>query len=92
MAGGSTEACYPQVMNQSFTCVVDRLWEGCRESRRCSRDTYPESYITKYTIIRRLKVFRDWQALTNQLVEEGKRLEEAHAAAHLSMAQVRESS
>ena len=30
------------------------LWEGYRESRRCSRDTYPESYITKYTSIRRL--------------------------------------
>jgi len=28
------------------------LWEGCRESRRCSRDTYPESYTTKYTSIR----------------------------------------
>jgi len=27
--------------------------EGCRESRRSSRDTYPESYITKYTSIRR---------------------------------------
>jgi len=27
--------------------------EGCRESRRCSRDTYPESYITKYTSIRK---------------------------------------
>ena len=25
------------------------LWEGYRESGRCSRDTYPESYITKYT-------------------------------------------
>jgi len=25
-----------------------------RESRRCSRDTYPEAYITKYTSIRRL--------------------------------------
>ena len=25
-----------------------------RESRKCSRDTYPESYITKYTSIRRL--------------------------------------
>ena len=30
--------------------------EGCHESRRCSRDTYPESYITKYTSPRRLKV------------------------------------
>jgi len=28
------------------------VWEGCRESRRYSRDTYPESYITKYTSIR----------------------------------------
>jgi len=25
------------------------------ESRRCSRDTYPESYITKYTSIQRLR-------------------------------------
>ena len=24
-------------------------WEGFRESRRCSGDTYPESYITEYT-------------------------------------------
>ena len=29
------------------------LWEGCRESRKCSRDTYPKSYITKYASIRR---------------------------------------
>jgi len=29
------------------------LWEGCCESRRCTRDTYPESYITKYGSIRR---------------------------------------
>ena len=29
--------------------VYDRLREGYHESRRCSRDTYPESYITKYT-------------------------------------------
>ena len=28
---------------------VDRLLQGCRESRRCSTDTYPESYITEYT-------------------------------------------
>ena len=26
-------------------------WEGYRESRRCSRDTYPETYITEYTSI-----------------------------------------
>jgi len=30
------------------------LWEGYRESRICSRDTYPESYIPKYTSIRRI--------------------------------------
>jgi hypothetical protein len=29
------------------------LWEGCHEHRRYSRDTYPESYITEYTSIRR---------------------------------------
>ena len=26
---------------------LNGFWEGYRESRRCSRDTYPESYITK---------------------------------------------
>jgi hypothetical protein len=30
------------------------LWEGCRESRRCSRDTDSESWISRYTSIRRL--------------------------------------
>ena len=35
--------------------VVDRLWKGYHESRRCSRDTYPASYIIKYTSIRRKK-------------------------------------
>ena len=29
------------------------FWQGFRESRRCSRDTAPESYIAKYTSIRR---------------------------------------
>jgi hypothetical protein len=28
-------------------------WERCHDSRRCSRDTYPESYITEYTVMRR---------------------------------------
>ena len=37
--------------------LVGPFWEEFRESRSCSRDTYPESYITKYTIIRRLKMF-----------------------------------
>ena len=34
---------------------IRSLSEGYHESRRCSRDTYPESYITKYTSIRRKK-------------------------------------
>ena len=33
--------------------LVGPLWEGYRVSRRCSRDTYPESYITKYASMRR---------------------------------------
>jgi len=28
--------------------LVGPLWEGYHESRRCSRDTYPETHITKY--------------------------------------------
>ena len=31
--------------------TFDRLWAGFRESRRCSRDTYPESCITEYILI-----------------------------------------
>ena len=27
------------------------LWKGFRESRRCSRDPFPESYITEYVLI-----------------------------------------
>ena len=27
--------------------IISVFWEGYRESRRCSRDTYPEPYITK---------------------------------------------
>ena len=29
-------------------------WEGCHDSRRCSRDTFLEIYITNYTSIRRI--------------------------------------
>ena len=31
-------------------------WEGFYESRSCSRDTCPESYITEYTSIRRFNL------------------------------------
>ena len=34
--------------------LVGPLWEGYHESRRCSRDTCPESYITKHNSTRRL--------------------------------------
>ena len=30
---------------------VGPLWEKFCESRRCSRDTYPETYITEYILI-----------------------------------------
>ena len=32
---------------------------GYHKSRGCSKDTYPESYITKYTRIRRSKAFAE---------------------------------
>ena len=45
---------------QNIDGVVSQLvrfslwfWEGYHKSRRCSRDTYLESYITKYTRILR---------------------------------------
>ena len=31
--------------------LVGSTWEGYRESRRCSRDNYPESYINEYTSV-----------------------------------------
>ena len=39
----------------------DRLGvgQGYREGRRCWRDTYPESYITHYTSIRRFEQTRE---------------------------------
>ena len=33
---------------------VGWLWEGYHESKTCSKDTYPESYIPQYTGIRRI--------------------------------------
>ena len=40
--------------------AIDR--EGFRESKRCSRDTYPESYITEYILIYENKCFFRKQA------------------------------
>ena len=39
-------------MERVIRLEVGWLKEGYRERRRCSRDSYPESYITKYTRIR----------------------------------------
>ena len=36
--------------------LVIPLLDGCRESSRCSRDTYPELHITKFTSIRKSKL------------------------------------
>ena len=43
----------PAVWPTHLTNFKKNLWEGCRARRGYSRDTYPESYITKYTSIRR---------------------------------------
>jgi len=51
----------PRVRSRAFLSVIGSGligWEGYRESRRCSRDTYPESCITKYTSIRRKPRYR----------------------------------
>ena len=47
----------------------ERRWEGYCESRRCSKHTYAESDITKYTSIRRQapsanKKLADWELQT----------------------------
>jgi len=64
-----------QVIDSGLVCSTDsysphpqrHYWEGCRERRRCSRVTYSESYITKYTSVRR-KSWNNhtekWRALT----------------------------
>ena len=47
------------------------LWEGHHGSRRCSRDTYPESYIAKYTRYEEHEKFRVGIAFTmNSLPDE----------------------
>ena len=61
--------------------VVDlSVWEGFRESRRCSRDTYPDSYITEYILIYE-EYFRGMfaadQARKKALVKHGFRLPSA---------------
>ena len=38
-------------IKQMIRLRVGWLWEGCRESRRCLRDTYPESYISPSILV-----------------------------------------
>ena len=47
---------------------VPGLWEGYHESRRCSRDTYPESYIENYTSVRRKSALPHGRAFAVKVV------------------------
>ena len=40
----------------AFASWIHSGWEECRESRRCSRDTFLKSYITKYTRFRKSSI------------------------------------
>ena len=57
MAGLEVHACGSQAFSsqcsrlQNILKPVSRVWEGFRENIRCPRDTYQESYITKYTSV-----------------------------------------
>ena len=57
----------PKLILARGTRLIDSGLVGYRESRRCSRDTYPESYITKYTRIPRLWAPRARALRTQQL-------------------------
>ena len=51
------------VIDSKLVCSTDfhsLHGQGCRGSRGCSRETYPESYITEYTSVRRLCVGKVW--------------------------------
>jgi hypothetical protein len=49
---GETCFCWRHTADSTLEhLVIDSGWEGFCESRRCSRDTYPESYITEYIVI-----------------------------------------
>ena len=53
--GGLRRSVFDQCLASTVVYLdqISGLWEGYHESRKCSRDTYPGSYITKYTGIRR---------------------------------------
>ena len=37
--------------------IAGPAWEGCRERRRCSRETHPESHTTKHTSVRGCELY-----------------------------------
>ena len=47
----------PHMIDSGLVGSTD--WERYHNSRRCSRGTYPESYITKYTSVRRYRAAVD---------------------------------
>jgi len=51
---GTTKSFYglsPSSQGQNLAVTVITLWEGYRESRSCSRDTYPESYTSPSILV-----------------------------------------
>ena len=64
---------YSGVIYSGLACSTNfHSSEGCRESKRCSRDSYPESYITKYTSIRRSTLL--WRSVSQYGVAYGSAL------------------
>ena len=56
------------MIDSGYLRLERRGWrERCRESRRCSRDTYPESYITKYASIRRKIIMICFKIVINRV-------------------------
>ena len=51
-------------MQGTVLTLVVWQWEGFREGRRCSRDTYPESYITECILI-----YEDKIPISNRLLQ-----------------------
>ena len=51
---GAVRALVGRQYDPTIDAECDILWEGYHESRRCSKGTYPESYSTKHTCVRRL--------------------------------------
>ena len=66
----------PGVCCPSLRAFPIRLWEGFRESRSCSRDTYPESYITDYLF--EYKKHSEWERHHTRLQDRPRHLFTPH--------------